>query len=79
MIVQTFARVSQPNPYESVPFGDGDRLEALRLAVMDRAARAGMPVYQTGGGGFAVGLAGCRELPDVRSLQRFLSQMGAAA
>jgi len=55
-----------------------DPADRLRTIAMDRAARAGVSVYETGSGGYAMGRS-VREVPDLRSLQRVLTQMGAAA
>lgn len=49
----------------------------LKALLMERAQRAGVSVYETGGGGYAVGwLSRCREVPDLRSLSRCLTQLG---
>jgi hypothetical protein len=55
-----------------------DPADKLKAMAMDRAARAGVSVYEMGSGGYAVGWS-AREVPDLRSLQRVLTQMGAAA
>ena len=55
-----------------------DPAEKLKAMAMDRAARAGVSVYEMGSGGYAVGWS-AREGPDLRSLQRVLTQMEVAA
>lgn len=49
----------------------------LKALLMQRALRAGVSVYEMGSGGYAVGwLSRCREVPDLRSLSRCLTQLG---
>lgn len=55
-----------------------DSADRMKSLAMLRAARAGVAVFETGSGGYAVGLQ-AREVPDLRALQRVLTQMGAAA
>lgn len=51
----------------------GDGAEQIKALLIERAARAGVGVYETGEGGYIVGmLAGCREVPDLRALRRCL-------
>lgn len=55
----------------------GDPSVKLRALLMERALRAGVSVYEMGSGGYAVGwLSRCREVPDLRSLSRCLTQLG---
>lgn len=52
----------------------------LKTLLMERAARAGVNVYEMGSGGYAVGWwARSREVPDLRALSRCLTQLGVAA
>ena len=55
-----------------------ERAEALKARLMARAASAGVSVFEMGCGGYAVGWSS-REVPDLRALQRVLTQMGAPA
>lgn len=55
-----------------------DPADRMKSLAMLRAARAGVAVFEMGSGGYAVGLY-AREVPDLRALQRVLTQMGAAA
>ena len=51
----------------------GDGAAKLKALLIERAARAGVGVYETSGGGFVVGMwAGRREVPDLRALRRCL-------
>lgn len=51
----------------------GDATEKLKTMLIERAARAGVGVYETGAGGYVVGmLAGRREVTDLRALRRCL-------
>ena len=51
----------------------GDGAEKLKALLIDRAARAGVGVYETCGDGFVVGMwTGSREVPDLRALRRCL-------
>lgn len=51
----------------------GDASEKLKALLIERASRAGVGVYETGCGGFVVGMwAGRREVPDLRALRRCL-------
>lgn len=58
----------------------GDRVEILKGLLLARARRASISVFETGGGGFAINyLAYNREVPDLRTLQSCLTQMGVPA
>jgi tetrahydromethanopterin S-methyltransferase subunit F len=51
----------------------GDASEKLKALLIERAARAGIGIYETGAGGFVVGMwSSCREVPDLRALHRCL-------
>lgn len=53
----------------------GDATEKLKTMLIERAARAGVGVYETCSGGFVVGMwAGRREVPDLRALRRCLGE-----
>lgn len=55
----------------------GDPAAKLKALLMERAQRAGVSDYEMGSGGYAVGwLSRCREVPDLRSLSRCLTQLG---
>jgi hypothetical protein len=57
-----------------------DPTTKLKNLLMERAARAGVSVYEMGSGGYAVGWwSRSREVPDLRSLSRCLTQLGVAA
>lgn len=56
-----------------------DSASLIKDALMARAANAGVSVFETGSGGYAVGQwSRCREVPDLRSLQRVLVHLGVA-
>lgn len=57
-----------------------DPATKLKALLMERAARAGVSVYEMGSGGYAVGWwSRSREVPDLRALSRCLTQLGVAA
>lgn len=56
-----------------------DCIECLKELLIDRARAFSVSVFETSSGGFAVSYrASSREVPDLRSLQSYLHQMGVA-
>ena len=56
----------------------GDPAERLKGLLLERAARAGISVHESYGG-YIVGQGALHEVPDLRTLSRCLSSMGASA